>query len=119
MEAAIKIHKQLGPGLLESVDETVLAASLVRSGYKVERQKPVDINYDGLSFAGAFRVDLFMDERLVVEIKSVEALSKAHGKQLLTYLRLTDQPVVLLLSFAGATMKEGIRRVVNGYRAPN
>jgi len=119
VDAAIKIHIELGPGLLESVYETVLAASLIRTGYKVDRQKPVDIRYDGLSFPGAFRMDLLVDDRLIVEIKSVEVLSKAHGKQLLTYLRLINQPVGLLLNFAGATMKEGIRRVVNDYRSPD
>jgi iron complex transport system substrate-binding protein len=69
-----------------------------------------------MRFKAAFRIDLWVDDRLIVEIKSVEQLSKAHGKQLLTYLRLTKQPVGLLLNFAGATMKEGIRRVVNDYR---
>jgi iron complex transport system substrate-binding protein len=116
IDAAIRIHRELGPGLLESVYETVLAASLVRSGFTVDRQKPIDIQYDGMRFKAAFRIDLWVDDRLIVEIKSVEQLSKAHGKQLLTYLRLTKQPVGLLLNFAGATMKEGIRRVVNDYR---
>jgi iron complex transport system substrate-binding protein len=118
VDAAIRIHRDLGPGLLESVCETVLAGSLVRSGFTVDRQKPVAIEYDGLRFEAAFRIDLLIEDTLVVEVKSVEQLSKAHGKQLLTYLRLTKQPVGLLLNFAGATMKEGIRRVVNDYRRP-
>jgi len=113
---AIRIHRELGPGLLESVYETLLAASLERMGYKVDRQKPIDIEYDGMRFVAAFRIDLLVDDRLVVEIKSVEQINKAHGKQLLTYLRLTKQPVGLLLNFAAATMKEGIQRVVNDYR---
>ena len=113
--AAIRIHRALGPGLLESVYETLLAASLRRAGYKVDRQKPIDIEFDGMRFVAAFRIDLLVDERLVVEVKSVEQVSRAHGKQLLTYLRLTRQPVGLLLNFAAATMKEGIQRVVNGY----
>lgn len=116
VDASIRIHRELGPGLLESVYELVLAGSLQRMGYKVDRQKPVDIHFDGMQFAAAFRIDLLVDDRLVVEIKSVEQLGKAHGKQLLTYLRLTGQPVGLLLNFAGATMKEGIRRVVNDHR---
>ena len=116
IDASIRIHRDLGPGLLESVYELVLAASLKRLGYRVDRQRPVDIDFEGMNFAGAFRIDLLVDERLIVEIKSVEQLGRAHGKQLLTYLRLMKLPVGLLLNFAGATMKEGIRRVVNDYR---
>lgn len=118
IDAALRIHRELGPGLLETVYETVLAGSLIRSGFKVDRQKPIDIRFDGMIFAAAFKIDLLVEDRLVVEIKSVEQFSRAHGKQLLTYLRLTAQPVGLLLNFSGATMKEGIRRVVNDYRQP-
>ena len=113
---AIKIHRELGPGLLESVYEVVLAAGLQRSGFKVARQVPVAIEYDGMRLEGAFRVDLLVDDRLVVEIKAVEQLTKVHAKQLLTYLRLMKQPVGLLLNFSGLTMKEGIRGLVNDYR---
>ncbi len=113
---AIRIHRELGPGLLESVYETVLAGSLQRMGYSVARQFSVDINYDGMRFEGAFRIDILVDDRLVVEIKAVEQLTKAHAKQLLTYIRLMKQPVGLLLNFSAATMKEGIRRIVNDYR---
>jgi len=115
VDAAIGIHKELGPGLLESVYETVLAASLERRGYKVDRQVPVDIEYDGMRFPGAFKIDLLVDDRLVLEIKSVENFGRAHAKQLLTYLRLTRQPVGLLLNFSCETMKEGIRRLVNDH----
>jgi iron complex transport system substrate-binding protein len=115
---AIRIHRELGPGLLESVYEVVLAASLERIGYEVVRQLPVDVEFEGLIFPAACRVDLLVDGRLVVEIKSVERLSKAHAKQVLTYLRLLKQPVGLLLNFSEATMKEGIRRLVNDYRPP-
>jgi GxxExxY protein len=118
VNAAIRIHRELGPGLLESVYETVLAASLARSGYKVDRQVPVDIQFDGMTFPAAFRIDLLVDDRLVVEIKSVETFNRAHAKQLLTYLRLTGQPVGLLLNFSHETMKEGIRRLVNNYKSP-
>ncbi len=113
--AAMQVHRDLGPGLLESVYETVLAAKLARMGYGVDRQKPIDIRYDGMDFPAAFRVDLMIEERLILEIKSVEQISRAHVKQLLTYLRLTNQPVGLLLNFACETMKEGIRRVVNNH----
>jgi len=115
VDLAIGMHRELGPGLLESVYEMVLAAQLVRRGYKVSRQQPVDIEFDGMRFEGAFRIDLLVDERLLVEIKSVERLNPAHAKQLLTYLRLTNRPVGLLINFGGATLKEGIRRLVNGY----
>jgi len=116
VDAAMRIHKDLGPGLLESVYEIVLAAALERRGYKVDRQKPVDIEFDGMRFPAAFRADLVVDDRLIVEIKSVEKLGAAHAKQVLTYLRLMKLPVGLLLNFSGETMKEGIRRLVNSYR---
>ncbi len=119
VDASIRIHRELGPGLLESVYETVLAGSLVRRGYSVDRQKPVDIEFDGMTFPAAFRIDLLVDNRLVLEIKSVEKLSGAHTKQVLTYLRLLDQPVGLLLNFAEETMKQGIRRIVNNHRPVN
>lgn len=112
---AIEIHRALGPGLMESVYETVLAGALERAGWKVARQRPVDVEYDNLFFPAAFRIDLFVDDRLVIEIKSVEKLTKAHAKQLLTYLRLTKQPLGLLLNFNEATMKDGIRRLVNEF----
>lgn len=116
VDEAVRIHRELGPGLLESVYETVLGGALQRRGHVVARQVPVAIAYDGMQFEGAFRIDLLVDDTLVVEIKAVETLTKAHAKQLLTYLRLLKQPVGLLLNFSGATMKEGIRRLVNDYR---
>jgi len=115
VDECIRIHRELGPGLLESVYETVLAGALGRRGLKVDRQVPVDIVYDGLQFPAAFRIDLLIDGQLILEIKSVEALKNLHAKQLLTYLRLTARPVGLLLNFSGETMKEGIRRVVNNH----
>jgi len=113
IDECIRIHRELGPGLLESVYETVLAGALQRRGLKVERQKPVDISFDGMQFPAAFRFDLRVQDQLILEIKSVEKLSNLHAKQLLTYLRLTDSPLGLLLNFSGETMKEGIRRVAN------
>lgn len=113
---AIRLHQELGPGLLESVYEMVLAGKLAGMGYRVARQRPVDIVFDGLSFPAAFRIDLLVDERLLLEIKSVERLTAAHSKQLLTYLRLTGQPVGLLINFGGATLKEGLRRLVNDHK---
>jgi GxxExxY protein len=115
LDLSIRLHRELGPGLLESVYETVLAAKLARLGYLVERQKAVDIVFEGQSFANAFRIDILVDGRVLVEIKSIERLGAAHAKQLLTYLRLTKQPLGLLVNFGGATLKEGFRRLVNDY----
>ena len=116
VDECITIHRELGPGLFEMVYETVLAGRLEKRGLKVERQVSVPFEFDGHSFDAAFRVDLLVDSRLVLEIKAVETLSKAHAKQLLTYLRLLKQPVGLLLNFSQATMKDGIRRLVNDYK---
>ena len=115
LDVALRLHKQLGPGLIESVYESILAAKLMEMGYAVARQRAIDIEFEGLTFDAAFRIDLLVDERLLVEIKSVDQLHPAHAKQLLTYLRLTRQPVGLLINFGGATLKEGVRRLVNDY----
>jgi len=115
IDVAIRIHRELGPGLLESVYETILAAKLIEIGYSVDRQRPIDIEFEDMRFEAAFRADLLIDNRLLVEIKCVEALNKAHLKQLQTYLRLTKQPVGLLINFAGATLKEGLKRIVNDH----
>jgi len=116
IDVALKLHRELGPGLLETVYEMILAGRLEQMGYQVARQRAIDITFDGLHFPAAFRIDLLVDDRLLVEIKSVERLNPAHGKQLLTYLRLTQQPVGLLINFGGETLKEGLKRIVNDYR---
>lgn len=113
IDEALKIHKALGPGLLESVYETVLARALERRALLVERQKGVSFEYDGLTFNEGFRVDLLVEERVIVELKSVEKLAPVHSKQTLTYLRLLNLPVGLLINFGAATLKEGLHRVVN------
>ena len=100
---------------MESVYEVVLARKLAMLGYNVQRQLPVSFEFEGMSFEGAFKIDLLVEHSLIVEIKSVERLNAAHGKQLLTYLRLTKQPLGLLMNFGGATLREGLRRVVNGH----
>ncbi|WP_260599161.1 GxxExxY protein [Sphingomonas endolithica] len=115
LNVALRLHRELGPGLLESVYEAVLAGRLVRMGYAVARQQPINIDFDGMRFEGAFKIDLLVEERLIIEIKSIERLLPVHAKQLLTYLRLTKQPVGLLLNFGGDTLKEGIRRLVNNH----
>ena len=116
LDVALRVHRELGPGLLESVYEIVLAGKLAELGYQVDRQMPVDIEFEGMRFEAAFRIDLLVAGRLLVEIKSIEKLNGAHGKQLLTYLRLTKQPVGLLINFGGETLREGVRRIVNDYR---
>ncbi len=116
LNLSLRVHRDLGPGLLESVYETVLAGKLASMGYDVERQKPIDIMFEDMRFEAAFRIDLLVDHRLLVEIKSVERLNPSYGKQLLTYLRLTGQAVGLLINFGGATLKEGGRRVVNDHK---
>jgi iron complex transport system substrate-binding protein len=115
VDAAYKLHAGLGPGLLESVYEAVLGRSLERRGLKVERQKAVAFDYDGMHFDEGLRVDLLVDDVVIVELKSVEKLAPVHSKQLLTYLRLLNLPVGLLVNFGGATLKEGLHRIVNGY----
>ena len=115
LDAAIRLHREVGPGLLESVYETVLAGQIARLGYSVVRQHPVDIDIDGLRFPAAFKIDILVDDKLLIEVKSVDQLHASHAKQLLTYLRLTKQPVGLLINFGGATLKEGFRRLVNDY----
>jgi len=119
VDAAVKLHTALGPGLLESVYETVLVRDLERRSLTVEAQKSVSFDYDGLQFIEGFRVDLLVASQVVVEIKSVEALLPVHHKQLLTYLRLMNLPVGLLINFGAATMKEGLRRIVNGFQPSN
>lgn len=115
LDVALRLHRDLGPGLLESVYETILAERLSRMGYRVERQRVVDIEFEGVRFAAAFKADMIVDGRLVVEIKSVERLAAVHAKQLPTYLRLLRQPVGLLINFGGETLKEGVRRVDNNH----
>lgn len=115
VDAAVKLHTRLGPGLLESVYEVVLARELERRGLHCSRRRPVTFEFDGLVFENAFRVDLLVDGQVVVELKSVESLAPVHWKQVLTYLRLLDLPVGLLINFGQATLSEGLHRIVNRY----
>jgi iron complex transport system substrate-binding protein len=115
VDAAYSVHTRLGPGLFESVCEAVLGQELERRGFTVRRQMAVPLEVDGLHFEEAFRVDLLVDQRVVVELKSIEQLAPVHTKQVLTYLRLMKLPLGLLINFGGATLKEGLRRVVNAY----
>lgn len=109
---AMRLHSEIGPGLLESVYETLLAGRMSAMGYKVDRQRPISVVFDGIDFPEVARVDLVVEDQLVVEIKSVEKLHPVHAKQVLTYLRLLHMPVGLLINFGEMTLKQGIRRLV-------
>ena len=113
VDAAYKVHTRLGPGLLESVYEAVLAHELEQRGLAVLRQKPIAIVYDDLVLEDAFRADLVVNDCVIVELKSVETTLPVHHKQLLTYLRLTGKRLGLLINFGSAFVKDGIKRIVN------
>ncbi len=114
VDAAVTVHRELGPGLLESVYEAILARELTDRGLKVERQVPVPIVWRGMRFEEGFRADIIAEGRLIVKLKSVETVNNVHKKQLLTYLRLTGMKLGFLLNFGAAVMKDGITRTVNG-----
>lgn len=116
VQCGFAIHHDLGPGLLESCYEVLLAASLARAGLAVERQKVVDIEYKGIAVREAFRADLLIERRLVVEVKAVERLAPIHSRQVLTYLRLLDLPLGLVMNFGGGTFREGLKRIANTHR---
>lgn len=113
VDSALQLHRDLGPGLLESVYEAVLAQILEKRGLPVERQKSVPIHYQGVSLDEGFRLDLLVDGQLIVELKSVENIHPVHPKQLLTYLRLMNLPLGLLINFGAPLLKDGLQRVVN------
>jgi GxxExxY protein len=114
IEAAIEVHRELGPGLLESVYEAALAYELEQHGLQVARQVPVSLNYKGIHFDEGFRADLIIEDKVIAELKSVEQVTPAHKKQTQTYLRLTGNKLGYLLNFGGDVMKTGITRSVNG-----
>ena len=114
VDAAFKVHQSLGPGLFESVYETVLAHEIEQRELTVQRQMPIPVKYEGMVFDEGFRADLIVNDAVIVELKSVEAVSPVHKKQLLTYLRLADKRLGLLINFGANLIKDGIFRVVNG-----
>jgi iron complex transport system substrate-binding protein len=116
VDASVHIHPKFGSGLLESLSETVLASDLRQRGLRVARQRLITYSYDGIEIDDAFRADLLVEECVIVEVKSLEHVVPVHSKQLLTYLRLTNLRVGLLLNFGAEVMKDGIDRVVNNYR---
>ena len=114
VDAAYRIHVELGPGLLESVYETVLASELARRGLSVVRQQAVKVQFNGQVFDEGFRADLVVEELVIVELKSVEQLHPVHKKQVKTYLKLSGKRLGLLINFGSALFKEGVSRVVLG-----
>jgi GxxExxY protein len=113
VDAAYQVHTTLGPGLLESVYETVLAFELTKRGLIVSRQAPIPVMYKEMSFDEGFRADLVVQGKVILELKSVEKVAPVHKKQLLTYLRLSDKRLGLLINFGEALIKNGITRIVN------
>jgi GxxExxY protein len=113
VDSALLIHSEVGPGLLETVYEVLLAHELKERGFGVERQVPVSIQYRGIRFDEGYRLDLLVDDQVIVEIKSIEAILDVHKKQLLTYLRLKRKSLGLLLNFNVDLMKNGITRIAN------
>lgn len=117
IDCGYRIHRDLGPGLLESAYEVLLAEALRRRGIAVERQVILPLRHEGIVVDNAFKIDLLVEGSLVVEIKSAERYAAVHGKQVLTYLRLMKLPLGLLMNFGQATFKDGLKRVANDYYA--
>jgi len=113
VDAALAVHRELGPGLLELVYEVILAHELEQRGLKVQRQVPIAIEYAGIHFQEGFRADLIVEDKVIVELKAVEKVSGAHKKQVQTYLKLTGQKLGFLLNFNEELIKHGITRCVN------
>jgi len=114
VDAAFRVHTKLGPGLLESVYEVVLAYEIEKKGLSVIRQKSVSVKYDDMVFDIGFRADIIVEDLVILELKSIEATAPVHKKQLLTYLRLADKKLGLLINFGAPLIKHGITRIVNG-----
>lgn len=114
LDEAMLIHRELGPGLMESVYEAVLFAALKQRGLQVERQVPISFQFRGMTFSQGFRADLIVEQRVLLELKSIECVTAVHKKQLLTYLKLTGLKLGYLINFGEALLKSGITRTVNG-----
>jgi GxxExxY protein len=113
VDTAVQIHQDVGPGLLETVYEVILAHELRRKGFRVDRQVSIPVEYRGLKFDEGFRADLVIESKVIIELKCIERLNNAHKKQLLTYLRLADRRLGYLINFSEPLMKNGITRIVN------
>ena len=115
VDVAYKIHVRLGPGLLESVYEAIMFHELIKRGLKVERQKPLPVIWDDIFLDIGFRSDLIVEDKVIIELKSVETMSKVHPKQLLTYLKIANMKLGLLINFNEVYIRDGIFRIVNGF----
>lgn len=113
VDCGFKLHKDIGPGLLESAYEAMLAAKLGALGLKVDRQVPIDFVYDGIVIPNAFRIDLLVDDRVLIELKSTETTVPVHAKQVITYLRLMGLTHGFVMNFGTPTFKDGVRRLLN------
>jgi GxxExxY protein len=118
VDCGFQIHKDIGPGLLESAYELLMAGSLVERGLLVERQVSIDLKANGIVIDNAFRADILIEKCLLVEIKSTEQHAPVHAKQVVTYLRLMQLPLGILMNFGAPTFKEGVRRIANNYTEP-
>jgi iron complex transport system substrate-binding protein len=116
VDCGFQIHTQIGPGLLESAYEALMAEALRQAGLVVKRQVSVPLVYNGVVVDNAFKIDLLVEESLIIELKSIEKIAPVHGKQVMTYLRLADLRLGLLMNFGQAMFKDGVRRVVNDHR---
>lgn len=113
VDCCFKVHTELGPGLLESVYEEVLSYELIKRGLNLERQKGIPVIYDQIKMELGFRADIIVENKVIIELKSIEAIAPVHTKQLLTYLKLTGLKLGLLVNFNEALIKDGIKRIVN------
>ena len=119
VNCGFQIHQALGPGLLENAYEALMEAALKQAGHSVRRQVPITMRYNGVVVENAFKIDLLIDDSVVLELKSIERLGAVHAKQVLTYLRLMELPLGILMNFGQATFKDGLRRIANDYYGPN
>ncbi len=115
IDTGFRMHIDIGPGLLESVYEAVLAKRLERLGLRVDRQMPIKISIDDIIFPEAFRADIIVEKQLLIELKSIDRLMPVHSKQVLTYLRLADLSIGLLMNFGEETFKQGLKRLINNH----
>ena len=114
IEVAIDIHRRLGPGLLESVYQTILAHELRKRGMDVRKEEPIPLVWDNIRFDMGFRADLIVNDTILIELKSIEQVAPVHKKQVLTYLKITGKKLGLLINFGDETLKDGISRIING-----
>ena len=116
VDAAYRVHSKMGPGLLESAYEACMAHELTKRGFKVERQKPQPVLYDDLEIEVGYRLDILVDDKVIIELKAVEQLAPIHQAQLMTYLRLSGKTLGFLINFNVPLIKQGIRRIANNFQ---